>query len=103
MPLILTVASLDGSLDACVNNGNVSLLICEHESVNIKVKSGLYLLDVYQLLLNSTVFLYNKYCALISDKPVRVKLTKHLPCVVMIECHTCICVGEHFQGRMPMC
>lgn len=38
--MILIVDSLDGSLDACVNNGNVNLLICQHESVKISVKSG---------------------------------------------------------------
>jgi len=34
------VESLDGCLDARVDNGNVSLLICQHKFVNINVKSG---------------------------------------------------------------
>jgi len=44
MQMMLTVDSFDGSLDARVKNGNVDLLISQHESVYINVASGLSLL-----------------------------------------------------------
>ena len=47
--MMLVTDSLDGSLDAYVNNGNVDLLICQHESVNIAVKSGLLLSVLYYM------------------------------------------------------
>jgi len=43
VPTMLIVGSLDGSLDACVNSGNVNVLICQHKSVIISVKSGSFL------------------------------------------------------------
>jgi len=44
---MLMLESLDGSLDARVNHGNVNLLISQHESVSISVKSGLFLHCLY--------------------------------------------------------
>ena len=54
---MLMLDSLDGSLDARVNNGNVNLLISQHQSVNIRVKSGVFALLFCHLCLFSPMFL----------------------------------------------
>jgi len=51
VPMMLMLDSLDGSLDAQVNNGNVNLLISQHESVNIRVKSGSFFIAFVLLVL----------------------------------------------------
>jgi len=57
--MILMLDSLDGSLDAQVNNGNVNLLISQHESVNIRVKSGLFFIAFVLLVLICSNFLFS--------------------------------------------
>ena len=59
IPMILMLDSLDGSLDAQVNNGNVNLLISQHESVNIRVKSGLFFIAFVLLVLICSNFLFS--------------------------------------------